>query len=110
MQGNSLVAIAGFLLGGIVVATSVIAAPAPEQLNRKLHSRSACQREWAWAGERSRDTLAQPAREPRAMLLLAVDRRVSGCRVLSPASAWDSVVPEPETTQAPARLQPASGG
>jgi hypothetical protein len=102
-----LVAVAGFVLGGIVVATGVVAAPAHD---RKALDRSACKPELAWASQPSHDNLAPPSREPRAMMLLAVDRRLNGCRVLSPASAWQDVVPEPNFAKAPARRQPAVGG
>lgn len=49
------------------------------------------------------------AGEPRAMLLLAVDRRLNGCRVLTPASARNDWLPEP-AADGPARKRPARGG
>ena len=110
MKRKTLLAAAGFVLGGIVVASGVIAAPATALRDRKLFDRAPCKREFALAGQSARENLARPEREPRAMLLLAVDRRVNGCRVLSPASAWQSVVPEPEFGNAPAQRRPAHGG
>ena len=110
MNRNGLIAVAGFVLGGIVLASGVIAAPANAPRDHRALYRSACKHELAWAGQSAHDKLARPAREPRAMLLLAVDRRVNGCRVLSPATARNGVVPEPEPGSAPARKQPAQGG
>lgn len=49
------------------------------------------------------------AGQPRAMLLLAVDRRLNGCRVLTPASARNDYLPEPSADD-PARKRPARGG
>jgi hypothetical protein len=48
--------------------------------------------------------------EPRATLLLAVDRRVNGCRVLTPANARNGWVPESTEPQGPARKRPAKQG
>ncbi len=48
--------------------------------------------------------------EPRAMLLLAVDRRINGCRVLTPANAHNGWVPEPTDAQDPARKRPTKPG
>ena len=109
MTRNALVAIAGFVLGGIVVATGVVAAPANDLRDRKALDRAGCKRELAWASQPSRENLARPGSEPRAMLLLAVDRRLNGCRVLSPASARGGFLPEPDLRESPARLQPAAG-
>ena len=110
MKRKTLIAAAGFVLGGIVIASGVIAAPANAPRDRNLLDRAPCKRELAMAGQSASGNLARPEREPRAMLLLAVDRRVGGCRVLSPASAWQSVVPEPEFGNAPAHRRPAYGG
>ncbi len=109
MKRNTLVAIAGFVLGGIIVATGVVAAPTTPKDHKPL-DRAACKHELARAGLSSRGSLSRPEREPRVMFLLAVDRRLNGCRVLSPASAWSDVVPEPNVGEAPAGRQPAVGG
>jgi hypothetical protein len=45
--------------------------------------------------------------EPRANLLLAVDKRVNGCRVLMPANARSGWVPEATEPQGAARKRPA---
>ena len=45
--------------------------------------------------------------ESRARLLLAVDRRINGCRVLTPADARSGWVPEPTDRQSPARKRHA---
>ena len=109
MKRNTLIAVTGFVLGGIVVATGVVAAPAAPKDHKRL-DRTACKRELAWAGLPAHDNLAQPGREPSAVLLLAVDRRIAGCRVLTPANARAGFLPEPEPGQSPARLRPATGG
>jgi hypothetical protein len=44
------------------------------------------------------------------MLLLAVDKRVNGCRVLTPANARNGWLPETTYPQGPARKRPASHG
>ena len=59
---------------------------------------------------RAKEQTAPAGAETRAMLLLAVDRRVSGCRVLTPANARGGWVPEPSDQQGAARKRPAQGG
>ena len=57
------------------------------------------------------DAQAAPAgAEPRATLLLAVDRRVNGCRVLTPANARNGWLLEPADRQGRARKRPARDG
>ena len=46
----------------------------------------------------------------RATLLLAVDKRINGCRVLTPANARNGWVPESSEPQGPARKRPARQG
>jgi hypothetical protein len=57
------------------------------------------------------DVRATPGGEAaQAKLLLAVDRRINGCRVLTPANARNGWLPEPADGQGPARKQPARHG
>lgn len=48
--------------------------------------------------------------EPQATMLLAVDRRINGCRVLTPANAHNGWVPESTEPQGPVRKRPAKQG
>jgi hypothetical protein len=98
-----------FLLSLTALTLAGAVAPAPVLADSAAAQRHAC-RPLLASARLTQPAVATKKAEPRAMLLLAVDHRVNGCRVLMRANDRHWIVPEPAPDAAVARFQPASGG
>lgn len=93
----------------VAFTTGAVAAPRAGH-GLPSDTRRGCKDGLVLAGSRVLSDRPHQDREPRAQLLLAVDRRIGGCRVLTPANAPGAMMAEPDFAPETARNQPALGG